>query len=496
MNIDNNLGLLQSVNSPDKANSINHSPKLLKIKSNQEHHIVNEMGENEKIDIRNSIQELIEGRIVIEGNIDEIKELDVLIQEEKSMIRNKSETYWFNKEEYWPIWIGMIWYSIIIIITFWKLETARIYEWDSWSSLQTSFEHSNLSGLLLIISGVTICMYFLHKCINKSEMIWQYLILNFLVLVVKIIGSFTAFKSIGIGDSIWAIIFGVLIRTLFSNLYSKYFKNTMSLEFFIKVSIVLLTINIKQIGMIGPLGIVVSWCETLILIVIFFFIGKFVFGLNKDDSIITTCGFSVCGSSAALALVSSIKCDKKPCEALIVFMSLYTIPFIPLIPYFGRLFNMNHNTLGAWIGGSVDSTGGVFASAALGGVEVSQTAIIIKMLQNVLIGPICLAVVSIWYKTFNIIILWDKFPKFLIGFMLTCLITSLLPSKEGEELVHNCFVLSEWFGCISFIQIGLEIEISKLWEMIVGYRNILFLYLIGQTVDTFTTLGVSMLVFG
>lgn len=157
---------------------------------------------------------------------------------------------------------------------------------------------------------------------------------------------------------------------------------------------------------------------------------------------------------------------------------------------------MNHNTLGAWIGGSVDSTGGVFASAALGGVEVSQTAIIIKMLQNVLIGPICLAVVSIWYKTFNIIILWDKFPKFLIGFMLTCLITSLLPSKEGEELVHNCFVLSEWFGCISFIQIGLEIEISKLWEMIVGYRNILFLYLIGQTVDTFTTLGVSMLVFG
>lgn len=468
-------------------------------KNNNDFSINNDNQQEEKpeLDLNKSFHELIEGRITVEGDVDEINEVTELrlSKEETSIIRNNSEGRWYNKEDYWPIWIGMIWYIIMIISTFYGLNTAKIHEWDSWTTLKHSFSYYNIGGLLLIISGIVISMYFLHICLKKKEMLWQYLILNLIVILVKIIGSITSLKSIGIGDSIWAIVFGIIFRTFFSNIYIKYFKNTMSLEFFIKVSIVLLTINVKQILKVGPMGIIVSWGETIVLIILFYFIGKHLLKMSSDESILTSCGFSVCGSSAALAIVSSIKCEKKPCEALIVFMSLYTIPFIPIIPYIGKKFEYNPNIIGSWIGGSVDSTGAVFASAALGGVEISQTAIIIKMLQNVLIGPICLVIVSIWFRTFNPKILWDKFPKFLIGFILTCLITSLLPSEEGEHLVSNCFVISEWFGCISFIQIGLDIEVFRLLDMIKEYRKILILYIIGQTVDTFTTLGVSLLVF-
>jgi uncharacterized membrane protein YadS len=61
---------------------------------------------------------------------------------------------------------------------------------------------------------------------------------------------------------------------------------------------------------------------------------------------------------------------------------------MPLMPLVKTLGHVNPIVVGAWIGGSIDSTGQVTASAQMGGNTVLKTAIIIKMAQNILIGII------------------------------------------------------------------------------------------------------------
>lgn len=104
-------------------------------------------------------------------------------------------------------------------------------------------------------------------------------------------------------------------------------------------------------------------------------------------------------------------------------MSLLTIPCIPTLPF----ANVDDSVLGAWIGGSVDSTGAVLASAGLRNSDCAHIAIIIKMLQNILIGVIALFVTFLWNKTCQAKILWTKFPKFVLGFSVVALITTFLP---------------------------------------------------------------------
>lgn len=414
---------------------------------------------------------------------------------EKNELPKSPPLPFYNTEDYWSIWIGFGWFLIIIGTTYANLKTARVFEWKDWESLVVSLSYDNLSGLLLIFSGIMFCLYLIQSCMDKKNSTPQYFILNIVVFGSKFIGGFHYFKLAGIGDSVWAIIIGVIIRLMFKDRCRKYFSTCLSMEFFIKASIVLLAINIKEIAHHGLRGMIVSWVETITLLIIFYFIGTKILVMPSDESLITTGAFSICGSSAALSLSDCIKADKKISESIIIFMSIFTVPFIPLVPYVGKLFDFNSDLIGAWIGGSVDSTGAVSASASLAGLHVTHIAIIIKMLQNILIGPVCLVVSLIKMGSFKPLVLWQKFPKFVLGFLVVAIITSVLPEDKGILLVANVFIISEWFSCISFVLIGMEIELFKFSDLIIKRWKMLLLYLIGQSVDTFTTLGVAYLVY-
>lgn len=117
------------------------------------------------------------------------------------------------------------------------------------------------------------------------------------------------------------------------------------------------------------------------------------------------------------------------------------------------------------------------------------------MLQNILIGLIVLGITGIWNKTYQMRILWDKFPKFIAGFVLVGVITTLLPEGIIYSVVDNSFVLSEWFSSISFVLIGMDIDIFSLWDKANTYKYMLLLYLIGQTIDITSTFCVSYLMF-
>jgi uncharacterized membrane protein YadS len=170
-------------------------------------------------------------------------------------------------------------------------------------------------------------------------------------------------------------------------------------------------------------------------------------------------GISICGASAVFSVAKILFPDEKSHEEaqnaaprankfpniFVAIMSIGTIPFIPLLPYIGSNFHdINDIIRGSWIGGSIDSTGAVIASSSLfNSKKILHFAIIIKMLQNLLIGPIALFTTILQTNQIKWIILWEKFPKFIIGFLITASIVIFIPNNSMHIVANNSFILSE-----------------------------------------------------
>lgn len=400
---------------------------------------------------------------------------------------------WFNTEDYWPVWIGFVWYFGVVLLTWCNLDAARITPWSG-NDLAKSAAPMNIAGFLLIVAATLVTLYIAHKALGRTESLTQYTVICIIVIMCKIIGNELTLKHAGMGDSVWCIILGFLFGNIAYRFRPK-FKPLLSLEFFIKVGIVLLAINLKEVAVSGAKGLAVAWAETATIIVLIYLIGTKVFHMNTDDSIVTSVGVSVCGSSAAMAVVDTIKAPKEMVMSLITVMSILTVPLIPALPVIAKSVGLNIDTAGAWIGGSVDSTGAVIATATLGGLDMLHAAVIIKMLQNILIGPVTLVITMIWHKTFRIKILWEKFPKFVLGFIAVGIVTTILPNNMEERVIDNSFIISEWFSSISFVLIGMDIDIFTVVGKVRTYKKIMMLYVVGQLIDLGTTLGVAYIMF-
>jgi len=394
-----------------------------------------------------------------------------------------------NTTEYWPVWVGFSWFVILIGVRFQfnlgpvdfkPLTSANLYE-----QINTLFPIITYVVVILITLISVVCC---HSALKIKFSVKSYCILFILTILSRFIGSWLILKSIGLGTSFWCIIIGCLFRNLFSFVSV----HSLSLEFFIKTSIVLLAINLQDISTLGPRSVVIGWVETSLLLLCSFATGIYLFKLPKVKSIAISAGLSICGTSAIMALSDVIGLDTQDLNTFITIVSIFTVPLIPIMPIVCRYLNFSDTISGLWIGGTIDSTGAVIASARLMNTTAFNSAVILKMIQNILIGPVTLIVTLFWHQTFKANILWNKFPKFVLGFLvISCIVSAI----NMPVLVNDSFFLSEWFSHLSFVLIGLDIDLWTINNILKHQLPIIGLYLFGQTLDVFTTLGMSVLLF-
>jgi len=346
----------------------------------------------------------------------------------------------------------------------------------------------------LTVLGTFVTVGVAHHCMGMAQTFLDYLFIFVLAVFCKVLGSNSNMRDYGFGDSFWAIILGLVFGNIARSLFKMEFLTVLNLEFFIKIGIVLLAMDATQFVEVGPKGLVVAWVETVIILLGIQGFGIYVLKMDRTEAVVTAAGVSICGSSAAMAIGETIKAPKEMLMSLITVMSLFTVPLIPLVPLFARNYGLEPATAGAWIGGSVDSTGAVIAAASLGGEDTLHSAVIIKMLQNLIIGPITLACTMIFHHTYRLGVLWEKFPKFVLGFVVVCAGTTILKAFK-YDVAGNSFITSEWFSAISFVLIGIDIDIFTIRAQLVEYKKVWVLYVLGQILDTFTTLGVAYLIF-
>lgn len=311
-----------------------------------------------------------------------------------------------------------------------------------------------------------------------------------------------AVKDLGIEIVLFSLLLGLFISNVIG--LPEWIRPVLQTELFIKIGLVMLGAGIifQELVKGGGLGVLQS-------VVVVFTVWYFTFWLCKqfklDDEfrMMISSAVSICGVSAAIATSGAIEGDNKKLSHVISLVLIVAIPMMIFMPYIAKWMNMPPDVAGAWLGGTIDTSGAVVAAGTMLGDEALKYATLVKFSQNVLLG-IAAFLISVWWtyskKETNqpkpgLRTIWDRFPKFVLGFILVSLFFSfVLPSTLVSSVKGHIKDLQTCFFAVAFACIGLETKFTDIFRMENGRPAMAFI--IAQVFNILVTLGMAYLVFG
>ncbi|MBI3047085.1 MAG: putative sulfate exporter family transporter [Acidobacteria bacterium] len=275
-------------------------------------------------------------------------------------------------------------------------------------------------------------------------------------------------------------------------------------ELFIKTGLVIMgaTILFADVLQAGALGIVQAIGVVIVVWYAAFWLAKR-FRVDEELAVMLSTAVSICGVSAAIAACGAIQGDRRKLSYVTALVLVVAVPMIVLMPWIVRLLGIPDVVAGAWMGGTLDTTPSVVAAGALVSDTTMKIGTIVKFSQNVLIGVAAL-ILSIWWamrhggrrdRAPGASVIWQRFPKFVLGFLAASLVFSFL---LGPELVARTkdavgSVRTIWFA-LAFVSIGLETRLGNLVSLDEGRP--LGAFLLAQAFNVAWTLLLAWLIFG
>jgi uncharacterized membrane protein YadS len=215
---------------------------------------------------------------------------------------------------------------------------------------------------------------------------------------------------------------------------------------------------------------------------------------------------SICGVSAAIAAAGAVQAKKQEITYITTLVILVALPMMVLMPILAQAMGMSEAVAGAWFGGNVDTTAAVVGAGKIFGGQAETIASIVKSTQNAFIGVVAF-LLALYFTTVvegkknekpSAAMIWQRFPKFVIGFILASIIFSVgiipTPLKQAPFNAGDVVAaMKDWAFCLAFVSMGLSMSFSDLKQM--GWRPVA-VYLIVTVFNTLLALGSAWLIFG
>jgi uncharacterized integral membrane protein (TIGR00698 family) len=311
-----------------------------------------------------------------------------------------------------------------------------------------------------------------------------------------------AFVDWGIEYVIFALLIGLLISNTFGA--PGWLKPAVQTEYFIKTGLVvlgagLLFMEVLQAGVLGILQ------ALLVVFVIWYACFWLCRRLKVDDEFgaMLSTAVSICGVSAAIAACGAIQGDKKKLSYVTSLVLIIAVPMMVIMPWVAKATGMNDLVAGAWLGGTLDTSASVVAAGALISEAAMKTGVIVKFSQNALIG-VAAFVLAVWWtlkagaatgQKPSAGIIWERFPKFVLGFILASVMFSfLLPADVVSGTRSALGELRTWWFAMAFVCIGLETRFVELAGM--GQGRPALAFIVAQMLNVVWTLLLAYLLFG
>jgi len=398
-------------------------------------------------------------------------------------------------------------FSIILLAILGFLLPVPSYSWNNTSELfEKVFAIGNLQKILIQLVAVVVVAaagaFLLGNSVKPffTGLPVVYLLTTFALIITG---------NSGVKDlNLEAVIFSLLIGLLIGNTLKlpTWLKASLSSELFVKVGLVLLGTSVifSDILKSGSLGIIQALVVVVSVWYFSFWLSKKM-GIDEEMAIMLSSAVSICGVSAAIATSGAIKGDSKKLSYVISLVLITAIPMMIFMPYAAQAMGLSEAVTGAWLGGTIDTTGAVAAAGTLVGEEALKVSTIVKFSQNLLLGVAAFAISIYWTVTNNPLakdkdtkpslgVIWERFPKFVLGFVAASLLFSFVLSPETVSSVKGSLKNFQglWFA-LAFTSIGLETNFSDIFNK--DSRKPLYAFLIAQGFNILVTLIIAYFLF-
>jgi uncharacterized membrane protein YadS len=318
------------------------------------------------------------------------------------------------------------------------------------------------------------------------------------------------------GAYIFALLAGLIIANFLPR-FAEAIKEAVRPELYIKVAIVILG-GFFAVTAAGKLGFASSLLlrgvaaiveAYLIYWAVVYYIARKWFGFSREWSAPLAGGISICGVSAAIAIGGAIRARPIVPALVSSLVLVFAVVEVLILPFLAQTW-LAHEPLvaGAWMGLAVKTDGAAVASGAITeslilaknaaeGVHyqpgwILGTAATIKVFIDIFIGVWAFVLGYIWTNHINVTRdadktkareIWERFPKFIIGFIITFFVglylalgtppdvAKLVPAAIGEA---NTFRVI--FFILAFFSIGVLSNFRALWQE--GFGKLVAVYIV------------------
>src|SRR5437763_5374455 len=293
---------------------------------------------------------------------------------------------------------------------------------------------------------------------------------------------------------LWAIVFGLIIANTVG--VAQIFRpGVATYDFWLKAGIVLLGARflLGDVLQLGRVSLALVAIELVVAIGIMTVLGRW-FRLKPKLTSLLAIGSSICGVSAIIAAKGAIEADDD--DATFAIAAILALGAFGLFAYpaIGHLLHMSDKAFGLWAGLAVDNTAEAAAAGAIYSDVAGKVAVLTKSTRNAMIGFVVPGYAIYWASkgkaqevTNKALFVWQKFPKFVLGFLFISLLATL-GAFSGPQ-VSDLANLSLWAFLITFAGVGLQPDLRALTTQV---RRPFVVGALAELTITVVTLGLVL----
>lgn len=214
---------------------------------------------------------------------------------------------------------------------------------------------------------------------------------GFFALVAYYISQLSLFVRYSINSLVLAIVIGILIGNLLHRYIPAGFRPgiAFSSKRILRLAIILygFRITFGQIGQVGISGLLADAIMLITTYALGYFIGVKAMKLDKDLTILTAIGASICGAAAVLGTDAILKAKAHKVSLAVATVVLFGTIAMFLYPLIYKLGFMAADQFGIYIGSSVHEVAQVVAAGGAISPATMDTAVIVKLTRVMMLVP-------------------------------------------------------------------------------------------------------------
>lgn len=277
------------------------------------------------------------------------------------------------------------------------------------------------------------------------------------------ISSFKFFTSLAISPLIIGIVIGIFYgNTLRHKIPEEWTDGIVfCTKTILRLGVILygFRITFNEIETVGITGTAVSAIMVLTTFLFGTFVGTKILKLDKNLSMLCASGSAVCGAAAVLATEPVLKSESYKTAIAVGTVVVFGTTFMILLPiaYKSGLIPFDTKQIGIYIGGITHEVAHVVGASNGISKEVSDYAVIVKMIRVMMLVPLLLALS--WYETKGKTKEKIMIPWFAIYFVLVIGFNSL--NLLSKEVVVNINKFDTFLLTMAMTALGMETNVDK-----------------------------------